>query len=94
MPDKQKEQRPKTVISQDCSMPPNIRESMLRIGYVHESEIEVMTSTTPRTRARWSDLKGVMFGNEKWYPLSEVKRHLDAKANELSEAEQGMRAVL
>ena len=61
-------------------MPPQVLDLMHRIGYVHESEIEVATSTTNRSRARWKSPRGVMFGNEKWYPLDEVKRHLDARA--------------
>ena len=56
-----------------------VRAWMLSIGYVHESEIEHATSTLPRSRARWKSPAGVMFGNEKWYPLSEIKRHLEAR---------------
>ena len=66
--------------AEETSMPPGVLELMHRIGYVHENEIEIATSTTTRSRARWKSPRGVMFGNEKWYPLDEVKRHLDARA--------------
>ena len=64
----------------EYGMPSAILELMHRIGYLHETEIETATSTTPRSRARWKSPRGVMFGNEKWYPLDEVRRHLDARA--------------
>lgn len=66
--------------AEETGMPPGVLELMHRIGYIHETEIEIATSTTPRSRARWKSPRGVMFGNEKWYPLDEVKRHLDARA--------------
>ena len=59
---------------------PAVLDLMHRIGYVHETEIEIATSTTSRSRARWKSPRGVMFGNEKWYPLDEIRRHLDARA--------------
>ena len=57
-----------------------IRDWMLQLGYVHDSEVEEATSTAPRTRARWRPLRPVYFGKEAWYPLSEIKRHLDERA--------------
>jgi len=62
------------------NMPPGVLEVMHRIGYVHESEVELATSTTNRSRARWKSPRGVMFGNEKWYPLEEIRHHLDARS--------------
>ena len=59
---------------------PTVRAWMRSLGYVHETEIQHATSTTPRSRARWKSPRGVMFGNEKSFPLDEVKRHLDARA--------------
>jgi hypothetical protein len=63
-----------------AGMPAEVLELMHRIGYMHETEIQTASSTTPRTRARWKSPRRVMFGNEPWYPLDEVKRHLDARA--------------
>ena len=65
----------------EIGMPPGVLEWMHSLGYVHETEIETATSTTSRSRTRWKSPRGVMFGNEKWYPLDEVKRHLDARAS-------------
>lgn len=45
------------------------------------SSLKTAASTTSRSRTRWKSPRGVMFGNEKWYPLDEVKRHLDARAS-------------
>jgi hypothetical protein len=59
---------------------PRVRDWMRSIGYVHETEIQHATSTTPRSRTRWKSPRHVQFGNEYWYPLDEVKRHLDACA--------------
>jgi hypothetical protein len=49
------------------------------LGYVHESVIEEASSTTPRSRARWNDLQGVMFGNERWYFIDDIKSLLADK---------------
>jgi len=57
-----------------------IRDWMLQLGYVHDSEVEEATSTAPRTRARWRPLRPVYFGKEAWYRLAEIKRHLDERA--------------
>lgn len=67
---------------------PGVREWMRSLGYVHETEIQHATSTTPRSRLRWKSPRGVMFGNEKWYSLDEVKRHLDARASFVEEDEK------
>ena len=61
-------------------MPAHIIELMASIGYICETELEEITATTPRSRARWKSPRGVMFGNMKWYPIDEIKRHLDARA--------------
>jgi hypothetical protein len=66
----------------EYGMPENVLEIMHSIGYVHESELQKASSTTPRTRARWKSPRGVMFGNERWFPVAEVKRYLDAKIAE------------
>jgi hypothetical protein len=50
------------------------------IGFIHESEIELITGTTPRSRMRWKSPRGVMFGNEKRYPLDEIRRHSEDRA--------------
>lgn len=57
-----------------------IRDWMLQLGYVHDSEVQEATSTAPRTRARWKPLRPVYFGKEAWYQLSDIKRHLDERA--------------
>jgi hypothetical protein len=59
-----------------------VRAWMLKLGYVHESELEEATSTTPRSRRRWKSPAYVTFGNERWYPLAEIKHHLEARAAE------------
>jgi hypothetical protein len=61
-------------------IPQHIRDWMLQLGYVHDSEVEGATSTAPRTRARWKPLRPVYFGKEAWYQLSDIKRHLDERA--------------
>lgn len=71
---------------------PDLLRLMHGIGYMHESEVEIVTSTTPRSRARWKSPRGVMFGNEKWFPIAEVKKHLDARATWQDEEE--LRAIL
>lgn len=71
-----------------------VREWMRSLGYVHDSEVQHASSTTPRTRARWRSLRGVQFGNERWYPLDEVRRHLDALADDGSDTGDGRPAVL
>ena len=67
-----------------------VREWMRSIGYIHESEIEHATLTTPRSRARWTQPRGIMFGNERWYPISGIKRDLDAKAETSADDEPGL----
>lgn len=70
---------------EESRMPSAILELFHRIGYLHETEIERASSTTPRSRTRWKSPRGVMFGNEKWYPIDEVKRHLDARAADVED---------
>ena len=55
------------------------REIMLSIGYVHESDVEIITTTSPVSRKRWKSPVGVMFGCEKYYSVVDIKRSLDAK---------------
>lgn len=62
------------------AIPQRIKDWMLQLGYVHDSEVEEATSTAPRTRARWRPLRPVYFGKEAWYRLDEIKRHLDGRA--------------
>lgn len=73
---------------------PGVREWMRAIGFVHESEIEHATSTSPRSRARWRSPRGVMFGCEKWYPLREIQRHLEARADDVVDDEPSRPAIL
>ena len=61
-------------------IPEEIREWMLELGYVHDSEVEKATSTVSRTRARWRPLRPVYFGKEPYYQLADIKRHLDERA--------------
>lgn len=58
----------------------HIRSWMLHLGYVHDMEVEEATSTVIRTRKRWKPLIPVYFGNEPWYQLTDIKRHLDERA--------------
>jgi len=62
------------------SIPEHIRSWMHQIGYVHDMEVQEATSTVIRTRKRWKPLKPVYFGNEPWYQLADIKRHLDERA--------------
>ena len=62
------------------AIPQHIRDWMLGLGYVHDSEVAEATSTAPRTRARWKPLRPVYFGKEAWYQLDDIKRHLDERA--------------
>ena len=57
-----------------------IRSWMEDLGYVHDNEVQEATSTVIRTRKRWKPLKPVYFGNEPWYQLADIKRHLDERA--------------
>ena len=61
-------------------IPEHIRAWMLQLGYVHDDEVEDATGTVIRTRKRWKPLKPVYFGNEPWYQLADIKRHLDERA--------------
>lgn len=65
-------------------IPKDMLKLMHEIGYVHESEIEALSGTTSKSRARWRSPRGVMFGNQKWFQLEEIKKHLDAKLEEKS----------
>ncbi len=57
-------------------------ENFMRdLGYVHESVVGEASSTTIRSRARWNELQGIMFGNEKWYSIDDVKSLLSDKLN-------------
>ncbi len=61
-------------------IPEHIRSWMLHLGYVYDMEVQEATSTAQRTRARWKTLQPVYFGNEPWYQLADIKRHLDELA--------------
>jgi hypothetical protein len=69
-----------TTKNQSQGIPQHIRDWMLQLGYVHDSEVQEATSTAPRTRARWKPLRPVYFGKEAWYQLSDIKRHLNERA--------------
>lgn len=61
------------------------RDIMLSIGYIHESDLESISSTSPLSRKRWKSPKdpvGVMLGCEKWFPVVGIKKLLDAKFTE------------
>jgi hypothetical protein len=58
---------------------PFTEQFMRDLGYVHESVVEEATSTTTRSRARWDDLQGVMFDNEKWYAIEDIQALLQRK---------------
>jgi hypothetical protein len=73
---------------------PRIRDWMLSLGYVPEDEVEEATGTSPRSRARWQSLKGVMWGHVKWFPLRAVKRTLDARADALDEGDEPPAAAI
>ena len=68
-------------------MPPEILEAFQAMGYLHETQVQVATSTTPRSRSskRWKGPKPVRFGNEEWYPVSAIKAYLDSEARALEE---------
>jgi hypothetical protein len=61
---------------------------MRDLGYVCEDEIEIASGTSPRSRARWTAPKGVMFGTVKWYPLKAIKRTLDARVDAIEESDE------
>lgn len=69
-----------TTKKQPVPIPEQIRSWMLQLEYVHDMEVEDATSTVMRTRKRWKPLKPVYFGNEPWYQLADIKRHLDERA--------------
>ena len=73
---------------------PRVRAWMLELGYVPEDEIEEATGTSPRSRARWQSLKGVMWGNVKWFPLHSIKRTLDSRADALDERDEPSRTAI
>lgn len=70
----------KTTSNTPEPIPQHIREWMLSLGYVHANEVADATSTVDRTRARWKTLKPIFFGNQPWYQLADIKRHLDERA--------------
>ena len=61
---------------------------MRNIGFIHASDVEEWTSTVSRTRARWKSLCPVYFGKEAYYRLSDIKRHLDIKADQNMDTEE------
>ena len=61
---------------------------MRNIGFIHASDVEEWTSTVSRTRARWKSLRPVYFGKEAYYRLSDIKRHLDIKADQNMDTEE------
>jgi len=74
---------------------PRIRDWMRDLGYVPEDEVEEATGTSPRSRARWQSLKGVMWGNVKWYSIRAIQRALDARADAvMDEGKEQRRAIL
>lgn len=70
-------------------MPPDILEAFLAMGYLHETQVQIASSTTPRSRSskHWSGPRPVRFGNEEWYPISAIKDYLDAEASTLDARE-------
>ena len=58
---------------------PFTEQFMRDMGYIHESVVEEASSTTPRSRSRWDDLVGIMFGNEKWYSIEDIQALLQRK---------------
>ena len=69
--------------------PPETTPQWMRnIGFVHSSDVEEWTSTVSRTRARWKSLRPVYFGKEAYYRLSDIKRHLDIKADQNMDTEE------
>ena len=58
------------------------RAIMRELGYIHESDVERISCTSPLSRKRWKSPVGVMFGIERWYSLVDLKRHLDHKVAE------------
>lgn len=64
------------------TIPGDILKLMHSMGYMHESEVETATGTTAKSRSRWRSPKGVMFGNEKYFRMEEIKRHLDNRSDQ------------
>ena len=60
-------------------IPKEVLETMHNLGFLHDSEVALLTGTSERTRARWLDPPSIMFGNERWWPLVAIKKHLEAK---------------
>jgi hypothetical protein len=66
----------------------NTPQWMRNIGFIHSSDVEEWTSTVSRTRARWKSLRPVYFGKEAFYRLSDIKRHLEIKADQNMDTEE------
>jgi hypothetical protein len=58
-----------------------VRTWMRSIGFVHESEVEDATCTTPRFRKAWP-LRPIQFGLENWYALEDIQQHLNVRSAE------------
>jgi hypothetical protein len=83
----------KNKIAAGTELPPNVPAEntpswMRNIGFIHASDVEEWTSTVSRTRARWKSLRPVYFGKEAYYRLSDIKRHLDIKADQNMDTEE------
>ena len=87
------EAKNKTASASHGELPPDVPAEttpqwMRNIGFIHASDVEEWTSTVSRTRARWKSLRPVYFGKEAYYRLSDIKRHLDIKADQNMDTEE------
>jgi len=58
-----------------CALPKETRDLMLELGWVHESEVDLLSGTRGhRARKRWG-IKGAMIGSQKFYRIEELSEY-------------------
>lgn len=62
------------------TIPERLKELMAAQGFIHESDVEELSSTTESSRRRWK-LPYVKFGNQRYYTIDGLKSHLDSKVS-------------
>lgn len=58
------------------ALPPDVRELLLRHGWIHASEVDAISSTCHSGRRRWN-IPHAMIGNERYLRLDDILERLD-----------------
>lgn len=67
------------------ALPSEVRELMLRtFGLVHETDLDVLSATKHRGRARWK-LPSILVGTERYYRVDDLKVMIGTKLQQNTE---------